>query len=695
MGNQNVGKKSDRDVTQRTWQVAWYILILSCYSIGLSLRPVLAGEPPSTLSPVELVPARRPSAPLTYTVVQDGTTGTPQIDIAAPNGSIELNADQQEFNNNTQIITANGKVVLRFNKALLKADRLRVNLKTKIATAEGNVSLLRGKQTLYGSQFEYNFENDSGSILEARGDVYQPTLVRDLNVLRPQQAAAAPTNVTDKPFTEPLLSDRLREDQPVTNIRNTGSIGVTTNDRDIEYQPTLKPSGTITRLRFQANKVDFVGDRVTAEKIQITNDPFSPPELQVKAERAQFRTLNSDESEITVSNARINIESNFDLPIPRDRFVLNRLGKESASNPFANFGFDATDRGGFFIQNSFYPIFDPRFRMTITPQYFLQRAVSGLKFFDPSVFGITTNIVGNFSPDTALEASAVLAGFDLNNFTNNFRGQVNVRQNLSLLGYPHLLTGSAVYRQQVFNGSLGYQDVQSSLGGILTSSVIPVGNTGINLNYQVGAQVINANTDRQNLIGANVASGLTTLNRYQTAVDLTKSFRLWEGQGLPADRQETYNYSPIPVVPYLQLNTGIKGGYSSYSNGDNQSFVGYNVGVQGQLGNFSKSSFDYTGFNLNYYQQYPGNGTSPFLFDRLVNNRILSAGINQQISGPFRLGIQTSFDLDSNQQISTDYYVEYSRRTYNLIVRYNPTIGLASIGFRLNDFNWDGVAPKF
>jgi hypothetical protein len=690
-----VGKKSDRDVTQRTWQVAWYILILSCYSIGLSLRPVLAGAPPSTLSPVELVPVRRPSAPLTYTVVQDGTTGTPQIDIAAPNGSIELNADQQEFNNNTQIITANGKVVLRFNKALLKADRLRVNLKTKIATAEGNVSLLRGKQTLYGSQFEYNFENDSGSILEARGDVYQPTLVRDLNVLRPQQAAAAPTNVTDKPFTEPLLSDRLREDQPITNIRNTGSIGVTTNDRDIEYQPTLKPSGTITRLRFQANKVDFVGDRVTAEKIQITNDPFSPPELQVKAERAQFRTLNSDESEITVSNARINIESNFDLPIPRDRFVLNKLGKESASNPFANFGFDATDRGGFFIQNSFYPIFDPRFRMTITPQYFLQRAVSGLKFFDPSVFGITTNIVGNFSPDTALEASAVLAGFDLNNFTNNFRGQVNIRQNLSLLGYPHLLTGSAVYRQQVFNGSLGYQDVQSSLGGILTSSVIPVGNTGINLNYQVGAQVINANTDRQNLIGANVASGLTTLNRYQTAVDLTKSFRLWESQGLPADRQETYNYSPIPVVPYLQLNTGIRGGYSSYSNGDNQSFVGYNVGVQGQLGNFSKSSFDYTGFNLNYYQQYPGNGTSPFLFDRLVNNRILSAGINQQISGPFRLGIQTSFDLDSNQQISTDYYVEYSRRTYNLIVRYNPTIGLASIGFRLNDFNWDGVAPKF
>ena len=689
-----MGKKLDRDVTQRTWTVAWYLLLLSYYSIGFSLRPVIARAAPPPPSPVESAPVTRPSVPLTYKVVQDGTTGTPKIDIAAPNGTIELNADQQEFDNNTQIVSANGTVVVRFNKALLKADRLRVNLKTKIATAEGNVSLLRGKQTLYGSRFEYNFETDSGSILEARGDVYQPTLVRDLNVLAPQPTSA-PANITDKPFTEPLLSDRLREDQPVTNIRSTGSIGVTTNDRDIEYQPTLKPSGTITRLRFQADKVDFVTDLITAEKIRITNDPFSPPELQVKADKAQFRNINTEESEITVSNARVNVENNFEVPIPRDRFVLNKLGKDAASNPFANFGFDATDRGGFYLQNSFYPVFDPRFRVTVTPQYFLQRAVTGFKIFDPSVFGVTTNVVGNLSPDTTVEASALLTGFDLDNFPNRFRGQVNIKQNLSLFGYPHLLTGEGVYRQQIFNGSLGYQDVQSSLGGILTSSIIPIGSTGVNLNYQVGAQLITANTDRQNLVSANPVIGLTTLERYQTAANLTKSFRLWEGQGLPAENKETYNYSPIPVVPYLQLNTGIRGGYSSYSNGDNQSFVGYNVGIQGQFGNFSKSSFDYTGFNLNYYQQYPGSGTSPFLFDRLVNNRVLSAGINQQISGPFRLGIQTSFDLNSGQQISTDYYVEYSRRTYNLVVRYNPVLGLGSIGFRLNDFNWDGAAPKF
>ena len=164
-----MGKKSDRYVARRTWKVAQYLLLLSYYSIGISLRYALAGAVP-TPSTVNLTPVRR-SAPLTYKIVQNGTNRSPTIDIAAPNGSIELNAEQQEFNNNTQIITANGKVVVRFNRAVLQADRLRVNLKTKIAIAEGNVSLVRGKQILYGTQFQYNFEDDRGSIVEARGDI--------------------------------------------------------------------------------------------------------------------------------------------------------------------------------------------------------------------------------------------------------------------------------------------------------------------------------------------------------------------------------------------------------------------------------------------------------------------------------------------------------------------------------------------
>jgi Protein of unknown function (DUF3769) len=727
MGNNSVGKQSCRDVGQLAWKIIQYLLLLSYYSIGISLRPVCS-QPPITATIVNHSIGK--STPLTYQIVQTNPVPTTPVQptpvptdsnqpkpaqtdpaqadlvptdlqqpvngkLGTPNSSIELNAEQQEFDNQTQIVTANGKVVVRFNKAILNADRLNVNLKTKLATAKGNVVLIRGKQILYGDRFEYNFDQDRGSIMEARGDIYQPTLVRDLNFI-PKATPTVPAG--EKKFTEPLLSDRLRTDQPVHKIQNTGSSGIILgSDRPIDNQPVIKSSGTVNRLRFQADKVDFAEDKITAEKIRITNDPFSPPELQIKAERAQFKTINSEEDEVTISSGRITIENNFDVPFVKDRFVLNKNDKESnlfsLGIPF-NIGIDADERGGIFVESNFYPVFDPRFKVTVTPQYFIQRAVTNLNFLDSSVFGIKANVEGDLTPDTRIQASGSLASLNLNKLSSNLRAKASIKKDISLLSLLHALTGEVVYRDRIFNGSLGYQEVESSFGGVLTSPSIPIGNTGINLDYQVGAQVVTANTDRQNLLRPNRSNDLVSLTRYQTAANLTKSFRLWEGKSLPADRPETYNYSPVPVVPYLQLNTGIKGALSSYSNGEDQSSVGYNVGVQGQIGNFSKDSFDYTGFNINYFQQFRGN-SSPFLFDRVVDNRLLSAGINQQITGPWRLGIQASVNLDTGQAVSTDYYVEYSRRTYNFIIRYNPTLKLGSIGFRLNDFNWDGVTPKF
>jgi Protein of unknown function (DUF3769) len=429
-----VGKKSYQYVGQRVWKVARYLLLCTCYSIGISLRPAWAAPIPASLPAAPAI-AQTPirSLPLAYAIVQAGDREQPNINLFTTSGTVELNSEQQEFDNNTQVITATGKVVLRFNQALLYADRLRVDLNTKIATADGNVSLIRGRQILYGDRFEYNFEDDKGTVSVARGDIYQPTLASDLNVI-PRAGTSLPAG--EKPFPEPLLSESLRNNQPVTNITSTSSTGVTIgNERDIDYQPTLKPKGTIDRLRFQADKIEFVADRVTAEKVRITNDPFSPPELQVKADRAQFKTVNSEEDEVTASNARITVENSFDIPLVRDRLVLNKIGKEP--NPFG-FGFDADERGGFFLENSFYPIFDRQLRLTVTPQYFVQRAVTGFKFFDPSVLGAKVNLEANTGPNTTLQASASLAGVTPNNLSNTFRGKAALKQNLDLFSYPHL-----------------------------------------------------------------------------------------------------------------------------------------------------------------------------------------------------------------------------------------------------------------
>ncbi|NEO28420.1 MAG: DUF3769 domain-containing protein, partial [Kamptonema sp. SIO4C4] len=282
----------------------------------------------------------------------------------------------------------------------------------------------------------------------------------------------------------------------------------------------------------------------------------------------------------------------------------------------------------------------------------------------------------------------------LEDFEDNFRSSVRLRHLIGPLNKPHTLTAEYSFRDRLFNGSLGFQTVQTSFGAVLTSSNIVLGDTGINLRYQGGIQVINANTDRLDLLPEERENNRITLTRYQGVASLGRNFTLWRGEGLPPTPTEGLRYTSRPVVPFLQLTTGVTGLASLYSSDDTQEALTGNIGLRGQIGHFSRPFLDYTGFNVTYSQSAVG-GLSPFLFDRIVDRRRLSFGITQQIYGPFRLGFQTSLNLDSNEEISTNYTLEYSRRTYNIQLRYNPVVGLGSFLIRIGDFNWLGTGEPF
>jgi hypothetical protein len=114
----------------------------------------------------------------------------------------------------------------------------------------------------------------------------------------------------------------------------------------------------------------------------------------------------------------------------------------------------------------------------------------------------------------------------------------------------------------------------------------------------------------------------------------------------------------------------------------------------GQIGHFSRRFFDYTGFSLRY-TQVVFDELSPFLFDRIADSRVLSAALTQQVIGPVRVGVETSTNLDTNQEIRTDYILEYSRRAYRVVLRYNPVQQIGSVNLVINDFNWLGGADPF
>jgi lipopolysaccharide export system protein LptA len=623
-------------------------------------QPLSPEIPASTIPAVPSIPLPRAIQPL------------------AADGMIELKADRQTYDDRRQIFTAEGNVFMRFRDSQVKADRLQVNLVNRFAVAEGNVTFVKGSQVLQGDRFEYNFVQGNGSIRGARGEI----------------ATQSTQDFTDGPLSTDVsasstigksISDRIYRNQPATGIDSRiGSELVVGSDFSSLGQQGKGGRG-YRRLRFEADSAEFFPDGWDAKNIRITNDPFSPPELELRARSATSRKRSIYEDEVLLDNPQLVFDQRFKLPIPRNRILLDKRPKKDALR--ISPGYDDLDRGGLYIERGFTVVTSPNFYLDITPEFYIQRAFNSRNVID--WFGTKATVSANLGK-TQLNAAIELTSLDLTQFEQRFRGNLQILRPIG----THTLALQGAYRQRLFNNSLGFQDVQSTIGGILYSPNIALWDTGINLSYQLGYQYINADTDRADLLNPVRTNNRINLSRYQAAAALSRSVRLWQGMGLPPTQNEGMRYTPAPVVPYLDLILGTTGVASAYSSRDNQDNVTFSAGFNAQLGHFSKPVFDYTALNLTYSQALR-TGSSPFLFDRVADGKILAGGITQQIYGPIRAGFQTAWNVDTAKEISTDYFLEYSRRTYNLRLRYNPILSLGSINLVVSDFNWDGGSEGF
>ena len=603
---------------------------------------------------------------------------------------IEVIADKQEFDEQRRVITAQGNVIVRFDGAVVDADQLQVNLDNLIAVGQGDVALTRGDQILRGQRFTYNFVQDTGEIDGGSGEIFIPTANTDL--------AFSSNGITGGGVTQRPLSDRVKRNQPLTGIRSPGgiSIGVGSTGR-ARNLPATKQGGEVRRLRFQAEKIDFYPRGFEAKDVRITNDPFSPPELELRANTVTLTRETPFRDRIRTRGQRLVFDQGFSLPIPRNSQVIDR-NERDATPAIVSFGFDGDRRGGLFFERKFPLITRDNFSFSLTPQFFAQEAVQGGTSNIGGVFGFKTSLNGVLDQRTTVKGSGDLTSLNLNDIEDNLRASLRLQRVLGGTnvnpGNSHLLNLEYSYRDRLFNGTLGFQTVQSSLGGVITSPVIPLGRSGFNLRYQGGAQLIEANTDDKDLLDDDRDNDRVSLGRFQSSAALEGSVLLWQGKPLPPTADKGLRYTANPVVPYIRAIGGVRGISSFYSNGDSQNVLVGTVGLQGQFGNFSRPVFDYTAFNISYSQGL-NSGLSPFLFDRFVDDRVLNLGINQQLYGPFRLGIQTSINVDTGERRSTDYILEYSRRTYGVSLRYNPVLELGGISFRISDFNWTGGTDPF
>ncbi|MBH8556222.1 DUF3769 domain-containing protein [Nostocaceae cyanobacterium CENA357] len=635
----------------------------------------------STPSTIEFNSPQQTQPPPATTPQQTAPATTPPARVRV----VEVTSDQQEYDEQRRIVTAQGNVVVRFDGAVIDADRLQVNLDNLIAVGEGNVALTRGDQVLRGQRFTYNFVQDSGELENGRGEINIPSAQTDFAFL--------PNDVTAGGVPQRPPSDRIRANQPTTGVSSPGGIDFVLGGRaDARNIASPEAGGVVKRVRFEAARIEFYPRGWQARDVRLTNDPFSPPELELRADKVTMTREAPLVDRIQTQRQRLVLDQRVTIPIPVDQQIIDRRERE-VTPAIVSPGFDGDKRGGLFLERGFAPIDTEQATWTVTPQLFVQKAVQEGASDIASLFGVKTKLNAVLSPQASLQGSGELTSFNLDKLDENLRASLRLRQQLGDLN-PHILNLEYSYRDRLYNGTLGFQTVQSSLGGVILSPVIPLGKSGVNLSYQAGAQYINANTDRQDLLEVNRENDRISLGRLQASADLSTGLLLWQGKPLPPTATEGLRYTPNPVVPYLQAIAGVTGTTSYYTNGDNQSTLTGRVGLVGQVGNFSRPFLDYTAFNVIYYQGI-NSGLSPFLFDRSVDNRVLSGGISQQIYGPLRLGFQTSINLDTGEESSTDYFVEYSRRTYGLTLRYNPVLELGGISIRISDFNWAGGTDPF
>ncbi|MBF2049503.1 MAG: DUF3769 domain-containing protein [Elainella sp. C42_A2020_010] len=640
------------------------------------------GEVLTIPTPPQPTPEAQPNQPTPGASPGEGVPIDPQ----AVGEVLEVQSDRQEFDERQQIFIADGNVRVRFRQAILTADRVQVNIPNRVAVAEGNAVLTRGDQVLRGALFTYNFGLNQGAIQTARGELLIPAAERDFDPTPPAIGSAA-----EQPATE-----RLSTTQP---LQVFGGIPGPAFGLNLPRQQ----QGQISRLRFEADQVEFFGENLEAQNVRITNDPFSPPELELRSSRATYTRLSPTTAEIRARNPRLVFDQGFELPLLVDRLVLDNRRRSSG---LFNFGFDERDRDGFFIERTFDVYSTPLVSFSLTPQILVQRAIDQGSFPDPDHFGLIANLDFRFSPNTTAQAVANFSSLDLSEIEDRLRASVRAQQRV----FNHTVALEYSYRNRLFNGSLGFQDVQSSIGLVINSPRYVLGDSLINLNYQGSIQYVNAQTDQGDLYPQlrqdrdlscikpddrdTTGNGCVDLTRYQVAATLSRFFPIWYGTPLPPTPTEGLRYTPTPVVPYLGVFTQLQGVYSGYSNGDTQASLRGSVTLLGQIGRFSRPFLDSTEFSFGYFNTLL-EGKSPFLFDRVGDSQFVIAGLTQQIYGPLRAGVQIAYNLDTQDEIDTVYRLEYRRRTYSIIATYSSGRREATLSFQLNDFNWTGDPGPF
>ncbi len=571
---------------------------------------------------------------------------------------------QSEIND---IIYAEGNVSVSFGGKLLLADNLIYDKSNKKINATGNIVLVLGDQLFKVSQLEYSFISEKGYLLDVKGNINTNNLIDDL-------------------FSNFSLSDSKK----IENLLEFKKKEVSNTPGKVENWLFFTDKISIDGQKWESKKAVFSSDLLESKQVKLAINSLK---VISEAEKLRFKS----------SINYLIFEEKVSIPF----WLGDRTLAKSKSGEFFdfenrwNFGYENLDKDGYFIGRKFDSIdIADDFVLDLEPQFLIQRSLKGYtnSFVkkDESItsdkvkrnasfedyFALKSQIKGPIK-NWELEINKNLNSLDFDKFPNAFRFKTELSKEIDLLDSKWEKSFYGIYRERVWNGSLGEAEIYSGYGsklqkqntwivdGIKKSEFLSFGLANIT------AEALNTKKLLSNLKG----------NLFYL---LDQKFPISLEEPKKKSIDISYKYIPEPITKGLSINTRLEALYSFYENGDHQEYLGLGIGPELIFGNFKNKTFDYTRISLLPFYKF-NSGESVFKFDQNYDNFTLDISFDQQLYGPI---ILKSFGILNLSNDSKDYgefinskiSLNWKKRSYEFGIFYQPHNQAGGISFSLYGF---------
>ncbi len=582
-------------------------------------------------------------------------------DISKYQKELVIQSDKQSEINN--IIYAEGNVEINYRGKILKADNLIYDKLNKKISAQGNIVLILGEQIFKVSQLEYSFIFEKGYLLDVKGSINTNTLMDDLS-----------SNFS--------LSDFNKLENLI----------------ELKNKEVLHTPSRVENWFFVTDKMTIDGKNWKSKKAVLSNDLLESKQAKL--------VINSLEVYPRDEKLRFKSALNYlifeeKIPIPfwlGDRaFDFNN----SRIDNRWNIGYENLDKDGYFIGRKFNSVkISDDFVLDLEPQFLIQRSLKGYsKSFvnkDESITSDKVKIDSSFEDYFALksqikgtiknwdlEIDKNFNSLDLNKFSDAFRFKTELSKEIDFLNSKWKKSFYGIYRERVWNGSLGEAEIYSGYGskfqkentwivdGIKKSEYLSLGLANIT------AEALNSKKLVTNLKGnifylLNQKFPISIVDPKKKSIDIS------------------YKYIPEPITKGLSLNTRLEASYSFYEKGDHQEYLGLGLGPELIFGNFKNKTFDYTRISFLPFYKFDS-GESVFKFDQNYDDFTLDISFDQQLYGPIILksfGVLnlTSDSNDYGEFIDSKISLNWKKRSYEVGIFYQPHNQSGGISFSLYGF---------